>query len=61
MFLNVESFEEAICDAKRLISYCDFESSMQNNPSMILSLQKGKDMIPYDEVPTGRSDVTTQT
>eukprot|EP00210_Caulerpa_lentillifera_P000947 g917.t1 len=53
MLLNVESFEEAIRDARRLIPYCNFEQIMQTNPSMILSLQKGKDMIPYDEVPTG--------
>ncbi|GMH38654.1 hypothetical protein BSKO_06538 [Bryopsis sp. KO-2023] len=55
MMLDIENFEEAIRDAERMLGEINIEQMMARDPSMILSLQKGSNMIPYDEVPTGKS------
>lgn len=50
--LDIKSFKEAISDLERMMPGSNVSQILNSNPSMILSLQKGSNMIPYDEVPT---------
>jgi hypothetical protein len=49
--LSVESFKQAVEDARRLMPGADIENMLLTDPDFVLSLQKGTDMIPYDAVP----------
>lgn len=48
--LDVDSFEVALADARRLMPNVDVVKMLRNEPQMILSLIKGKNLIPYDEL-----------
>lgn len=48
--LDVDSFEVALQDARRLIPNVDIAKMIATDPQMILSLIKGKNLIPYDEL-----------
>jgi hypothetical protein len=37
-------------DAARIMPGIDVTSMLRSNPDMILSLQKGKNLIPYDQI-----------
>jgi hypothetical protein len=37
-------------DAKRIMPGIDITQMLRSNPDMILSLQKGKNLIPYDQI-----------
>lgn len=37
-------------DAKRIMPGMDITQMLRSNPDMILSLQKGKNLIPYDQI-----------
>lgn len=47
--LEVEDFAEAIEDAKRMMPQIDIAKALRNSPDLVLSFQKGKHLIPYDE------------
>eukprot|EP01024_Parvocaulis_polyphysoides_P023122 TRINITY_DN2139_c0_g1_i3.p1 TRINITY_DN2139_c0_g1~~TRINITY_DN2139_c0_g1_i3.p1 ORF type:complete len:289 (-),score=38.00 TRINITY_DN2139_c0_g1_i3:140-964(-) len=49
--LSFRSFKNAIDDAKRMMPDSDLQLVLNRNPSIILALQRGEDMIPYDPVP----------
>jgi hypothetical protein len=49
--LSVEKFIAAVEDARRLMPKINIERMMLSDPTFILSLQKGSDMIPYDAIP----------
>ena len=49
--LSVDSFKQAVNDARRLMPGADIENMLVTDPDFVLSLQKGTDMIPYDAVP----------
>ncbi|CAD7699318.1 unnamed protein product [Ostreobium quekettii] len=50
--LDVPGFEEAMADVRRMMGEgTDVEELLARNPDIILALQKGEDMIPYDPVP----------
>lgn len=53
VMLDIHHFEEAVRDAHRMMKGVDIQELMVKDPGLILSLQKGSNMIPYDEVPTG--------
>lgn len=53
VMLDIHHFEEAVRDAHRMMEGVDIQDLMVKDPGLILSLQKGANMIPYDEVPTG--------
>lgn len=38
-------------DAKRIMPNMDVPKVLRTNPDMVLSLQKGKNLIPYDQIP----------
>lgn len=46
--LDVDDFERALEDARRMLPNMDVNSVLRSDPDMILSLQKGKNLIPYD-------------
>ncbi|KAK9810417.1 hypothetical protein WJX72_010391 [[Myrmecia] bisecta] len=50
--LDVDSFELALAEAKRLMPNLDITNALNTNPSIIFSCQRGSQLIPYDEVPT---------
>lgn len=50
LVLDVEDFEMALADAKRIMPHIDAQQMLRSNPDMILSLQKGKNLIPYDQI-----------
>jgi len=50
MVLDVEEFEMALADAKRIMPNMDVQQMLRTSPDMILSLQKGKNLIPYDQI-----------
>jgi hypothetical protein len=37
-------------DAERIMPGIDVANMLRSNPDMILSLQKGKNLIPYDQI-----------
>ncbi|KAF6256115.1 hypothetical protein COO60DRAFT_1640964 [Scenedesmus sp. NREL 46B-D3] len=47
--LEVRDFEAAIEDAKRMMPHIDVATALRNSPELVLSFQKGKHLIPYDE------------
>lgn len=47
--LEVDDFAEAIEDAKRMMPHIDVAKALRNSPELVLSFQKGKHLIPYDE------------
>ena len=49
--LSVDSFKQAVEDARHLMPSADVENMLLTDPDFVLSLQKGTDMIPYDAVP----------
>eukprot|EP01025_Chloroclados_australasicus_P010572 TRINITY_DN1433_c0_g5_i1.p2 TRINITY_DN1433_c0_g5~~TRINITY_DN1433_c0_g5_i1.p2 ORF type:complete len:299 (+),score=25.14 TRINITY_DN1433_c0_g5_i1:34-897(+) len=51
VILNFESFKAALNDAKRMMPKVDIQQILLKNPGVVLSMQKGTDMIPYDPVP----------
>lgn len=48
--LDVECFEMALEDARRIMPGIDVTQMLRANPDVILSLVKGKNMIPYDQI-----------
>jgi hypothetical protein len=46
--LDIDDFELALQDAKRLMPKMDVAHTLRTNPEMVLSFQKGKNLIPYD-------------
>jgi hypothetical protein len=50
LVLDVDDFEMALADAKRIMPHIDVQQMLRSNPDMILSLQKGKNLIPYDQI-----------
>ncbi|PNW77033.1 hypothetical protein CHLRE_10g419500v5 [Chlamydomonas reinhardtii] len=50
LVLDVECFEMALEDAKRIMPGINVTSMLRNNPDVILSLVKGKNLIPYDQI-----------
>ncbi|KAG2492574.1 hypothetical protein HYH03_009235 [Edaphochlamys debaryana] len=50
LVLDVECFEMALEDARRIMPGMDVNAMLRSNPDMILSLVKGKNMIPYDQI-----------
>ncbi|WIA10616.1 hypothetical protein OEZ85_010798 [Tetradesmus obliquus] len=50
LVLDVDDFELALEDAKRIMPGMDITQMLRSNPDMILSLQKGKNLIPYDQI-----------
>lgn len=53
--LSIDSFKQAVADARRLMPSANIENMLETDPDFVLSLQKGSDMIPYDAVPTSPS------
>jgi hypothetical protein len=55
--LDAGDFEAALQDARRLMPGADVEALLRSNPDLVLSLIKGKNLIPYDQLdnPTFRS------
>lgn len=51
IMMDIDCFEEAVKDAYRMMDDIDIQNLMARDPDLILSLQKGSNMIPYDEVP----------
>ncbi|GAX73212.1 hypothetical protein CEUSTIGMA_g665.t1 [Chlamydomonas eustigma] len=49
--LDYDAFETAMQDAQRLMPTMDATELLRRDPDVILSLLKGKHMIPYDQVP----------
>eukprot|EP01024_Parvocaulis_polyphysoides_P005005 TRINITY_DN11247_c0_g1_i1.p2 TRINITY_DN11247_c0_g1~~TRINITY_DN11247_c0_g1_i1.p2 ORF type:complete len:150 (-),score=23.05 TRINITY_DN11247_c0_g1_i1:132-530(-) len=49
--LNFQSFKQALEDAKRMMPQQDLQVALIRDPQLVLSLQRGADMIPYDPVP----------
>ena len=47
--LDVESFETALQEAKRMMPNLDLVAAMTRNPDMIFGFQRRGDMIPYDD------------
>lgn len=52
VLLDIDQVKEAIKDLAVLMPGKNFEDILQQNPNFLFSLQKGSNMIPYDEVPT---------
>ncbi|GIL83712.1 hypothetical protein Vretimale_10507 [Volvox reticuliferus] len=50
LVLDVECFEMALEDAQRIMPGMDVTAMLRSNPDMILSLVKGKNLIPYDQI-----------
>ncbi|GIL52045.1 hypothetical protein Vafri_8009 [Volvox africanus] len=50
LVLDVECFEMALEDAQRIMPGMDVPAMLRSNPDMILSLVKGKNLIPYDQI-----------
>ena len=46
--LDYDSFEMAMDDAKRIMPNQDIAQLLRNDPDMIMSLMKGKNLIVYD-------------
>ncbi|KXZ47268.1 hypothetical protein GPECTOR_36g120 [Gonium pectorale] len=50
LVLDVECFEMALEDARRIMPGMDVTAMLRSNPDVILSLVKGKNLIPYDQI-----------
>ncbi|MEW5319146.1 MAG: hypothetical protein WDW38_010315 [Sanguina aurantia] len=50
LLLDVQSLEVALEDARRMIPGQDVVAMMGSNPGLILSLVKGKNLVPYDQL-----------
>ncbi|KAF6259426.1 hypothetical protein COO60DRAFT_1513264 [Scenedesmus sp. NREL 46B-D3] len=50
LVLDVDDFELALEDARRIMPGIDITKMLRSNPDVILSLQKGKNLIPYDQI-----------
>ncbi|EFJ50641.1 hypothetical protein VOLCADRAFT_120611 [Volvox carteri f. nagariensis] len=50
LVLDVECFEMALEDARRILPGTDVTAMLRSNPDIILSLVKGKNLIPYDQI-----------
>ena len=50
----MDSFEQAVKEAKHIMPNMNISHMMRMNPSMIFSFQRGASLIPYDEVPSSR-------
>jgi hypothetical protein len=48
--LDVEDFERALEDARRIMPGVDVAQMLRQNPDMVLSLQKGNNLIEYDQI-----------
>jgi len=48
--LSVDTFLDAIREAKRLLPGLDIEHMLANNPTQVFSFEKGPKLIPYDDV-----------
>jgi hypothetical protein len=48
--LDVADFEVALQDAERLMPGTDVLRLLRSSPDMVLSLIKGKNLIPYDQI-----------
>lgn len=46
--LDVDDFERALEDAKRLMPGLNVAATLRSDPEIILSFMKGKNLIPYD-------------
>jgi len=46
--LDYDSFEMAVEDARRIMPNRDIAQLLRNDPDMIMSLMKGKNLIVYD-------------
>ena len=53
--MDVESFEQAVNEAKHIMPDMNISHMMRMNPSMIFSFQRGSNLIPYDEVPSSKN------
>jgi len=42
------AYGAALQDAKRLMPQMDIAQTLRSNPELVLSFQKGKNLIPYD-------------
>jgi len=49
--LHIDSFSEALEEAKRLMPGMNVSTALTQNPEVIFSCQRHKSMIPYDPVP----------
>ncbi|MEW5301569.1 MAG: hypothetical protein WDW36_004422 [Sanguina aurantia] len=50
LLLDVQSLEVALEDARRMMPGQDVVAMMGSNPGLILSLVKGKNLVPYDQL-----------
>ena len=51
--LNVASFKKTVEHAKQVMGPdLDIIDTLKRRPAMLFQFQQGKDLIPYDEVPT---------
>ena len=48
--LDIDDFERALEDAARIMPNIDVAKMLRSNPDMVLSLQKGKNLIVYDQI-----------
>lgn len=55
LLLDIDQVKDFVKQVEVLFNGQTFEELMQKNPDVVFSLQKGKNMIPYDEVPTSSS------
>jgi hypothetical protein len=46
--LDIDDFELALQDAKRLMPQMDVDRTLRTEPELVLQFQKGKNLIPYD-------------
>ena len=52
LLLDLDQVEGFIKQVERMMPGSNFEDILHKNPTFMFSLQKGRNMIPYDEVPT---------
>lgn len=51
--LNIAAFKKTLQHAKEVMGpHVDVIDTLKRRPDMIFQFQQGKDLIPYDEVPT---------
>lgn len=50
LLLDVRSLQVALDDARRIMPGQDVIAMMGANPDLILSLVKGKNLVPYDQL-----------
>lgn len=49
LVLDIDNFEMALEDARRIMPGSDIVQLLRSNPELVLSLVKGKNLLPYDE------------